>query len=382
MFRFRFALPTVLLLALIGCGGITPIQPIEKESTVTSTPKENQASVNVPTLTATSPSKSVEIVFDVASSRDKQNIAVFTSEGIYLYDSATLSLERFIEFQTEIPTQNYLLLSPSITFSPDGKRLVFSDKNWLFSWDIIEQKKNERKFLSISAIPDWNISQIEYSPKGDRIMIATYGYYDRCEEIGVNIALYDVDFDLMFDRYFCTFNLENYYRFTSDNKAYIFYNLRGMFFPLEFYNIDLSTGNVIEEATYDLYSGTAKNFIYDVSLDGKEIAVGNYINYQLSTEIVDAISGAVLQEVNGGVDLSIEGIGRYRKENSIEVLNEKCDIQNQPDAGNQYTVLVENNSKLLLIISDWYPFTDWKNVKSLELWDISVCKVEKTIKYE
>lgn len=382
MFRFRFALPTVLLLALIGCGGITPIQPIEKESTVTSTPKENQASVNVPTLTAASPSKSVEIVFDVASSRDKQNIAVFTSEGIYLYDSATLSLERFIEFQTEIPTQNYLLLSPSITFSPDGKRLVFSDKNWLFSWDIIEQKKNERKFLSISAIPDWNISQIEYSPKGDRIMIATYGYYDRCEEIGVNIALYDVDLDLMFDRYFCTFNLENYYRFTSDNKAYIFYNLRGMFFPLEFYNIDLSTGNVIEEATYDLYSGTAKNFIYDVSLDGKEIAVGNYINYQLSTEIVDAISGAVLQEVNGGVDLSIEGIGRYRKENSIEVLNEKCDIQNQPDAGNQYTVLVENNSKLLLIISDWYPFTDWKNVKSLELWDISVCKVEKTIKYE
>lgn len=123
MFRFRFALPTVLLLALIGCGGITPIQSIEKESTVTSTPKENQASVDVPTLTATSPSKAVEIVFDVASSRDKQNIAVFTSEGIYLYDSATLSLEKFIEFQTEIPTQNHLLLSPSITFSPDGKRL-------------------------------------------------------------------------------------------------------------------------------------------------------------------------------------------------------------------------------------------------------------------
>lgn len=382
MFRFRFALPTVLLLALIGCGGITPIQPIEKESTVTSTPKENQASVYVPTLTATSPSKAVEIVFDVASSRDKQNIAVFTSEGIYLYDSATLSLEKFIEFQTEIPTQNHLLLSPSITFSPDGKRLVFSDKNWLFSWDIIEQNKNEKKYLSISAIPDWNISQIEYSPKGDRIMIATYGDYDRCEGTGVNFALYDVEFDLLFDRYFCTFNLENYYRFTSDNKAYIFYNLRGMFFPLEFYNIDISTGNVIEKATYDFYSGTAKDFIYDVSLDGKEIAVGNYINYQLTTEIVDVISGAVLQEINGGVDLSIEGIGRYRKENSIKVLNEKCDIQNQPGAGNQYTVLVENNSKLLLIISDWYPFTDWKNVKSLELWDISVCKVEKTIKYE
>lgn len=382
MFRFRLALPILLLLALVGCGGIIPIQPIAKESTVTSTPKENQTSINLPTLTATSPSKAVEVVFDVAISRDKQNLAVFTSEGIYLYDSATLSLERFIEFQTEIPTQNYHLLSPSITFSPDGKRLVFSDKNWLFSWDTIEQKKNEKKYLSISAIPDWSISQIEYSPKGDRIMIATYGDHDRCEGIGVNFALYNVEFDLLFDRYFCTFNLENYYRFTSDNKVYIFYNHRSMFFPLEFYNIDLSTGNVIEEATYDLYSGTAKDFIYDVSIDGKEIAVGNYINYQLTTKIVDAISGAVLQEINGGVDLSIEGIGKYRKENSIEVLNEKCNIQNQPDKGNQYTVLAEINSKLLLLISDWYPFTDWKNVKSLELWDISVCKVEKTIKYE
>jgi hypothetical protein len=382
MFRFRFALSTVLLLALIGCGGITPIKPIEKESTVTSTPKENQAFINVPTLTATGISKAVETVFDVASSRDKQNIAVFTSEGIYLYDSATLSLQRFIEFQTEIPPQNYHLLSPSITFSPDGKRLVFSDKNWLFSWDIIEQKKNERKYLSISAIPDWNISQIEYSPKGDRIMITTYGDYDRCEGTGVNFALYDIEFDLLFDHYFCTFNLENYYRFTSDNKVYIFYNHRSMFFPLEFYNIELSTGNVIEETAYDLYSGTAKNFIYDISLDGKEIAVGNYINYQLTTKIVDAISGAVLQEVNGGVDLSIEGIGKNRREDSIHVLNEKCNIQNQPNVGNQYTALTENNSKLLLIVSDWYPFTDWKNIKSLELWDVSTCEVEKTIKYE
>lgn len=378
MSSFRLVLLIVLALILSGCGGITPMPPLETENTPTITPQETHPPVIELTSVEYMP-KSTESVFDIAVSRDNQNIAVFTSVGIYLYDSASLIQQQFIKIESEIPQQNFHRLSPSVTFTPDGNKLIFSNRNWILSWDLINQSENDNLYLSISSIPEWNISQIEYSPKGDRIMVTTYGGHDKCDGIGINFALYDVEFNLLFDRYFCTFNLENYYRFTSDNKVYIFYNARSMFFPLKFYNVELSTGNVVEAAEYDLYSGNAENFIYDISPDGQLLAIGNYSNYQFSTKVIETNSGNTLQEVNGGIDFSHEGIGRFRKSNSDEIVNEKCGIINKPDKGNQYTALTSNDSMGVFVISDSYPFADWQNIKSLELWDLSSCEIQKNI---
>jgi WD40 repeat protein len=287
-----------------------------------------------------------------------------------------------IEVNFEHSQQSFHRLSPSIAFTPDGNKLVFSNKNWIYSWDLINKTENDNLILSVSTIPEWEISEIEYSPKGDRIMITTHGGDDKCDNEGVNFALYDVEFNLLFDRYFCTIISENYYRFTLDDSVYIFYNARSIFFPLEFYKVELSTGNVKEKAVYDLYSGNAENFIYDVSPDGQFLAIGNYSKYQFSTRIVDANSGNTLQEVDGGIDFSLEGIGKLRKSNTNEVVNEKCGITNKPDEGNQYTILMSNDVKTIFTVSDWYPFSDWKSIKSLELWDLSTCKIEKIITFQ
>jgi hypothetical protein len=373
----RFFLYSVSVILLSACGGVTPIPPQDLPTpTITPTIQAQNTVTTQPTATENI-SETKDRIYDISVSRDKQNLAIFTSKGIYIYDSTTFMQKQFIK--VEVSSQDYHLLSPSITFTPDGNKLVFSDENWIMSWDLLNNKENDNLYLSTSAIPDWNISQIEYSPKGDRIMITTYGGHDKCDGTGVNFALYDIEFNLLFDRYFCTAYSENYYRFTSDDKVYIFYNARSMFFPFEFYNVELSTGNVTEKIEYDPYSGNAENFIYDVSPDGQLLAIGNYSNYQFSTKIIDANSGYILQEVDGGIDFSLEGIGKLRKSNSDEMVNEKCAIINKLDEGNQYTVLTSNDSMTVLAVSDSYPFADWKNIKSMELWDLSSCEIEKTI---
>lgn len=381
MSSFRLVLPITLTLAMAlssSCGGVTSVPPPEIEKTLAITQDIQTVEIK-PTSTENLP-ENIERIYDVTISRDKKSIAVFTSKGIYIYDSTTLTQQQFIVYKSDVSPQNFHLLSPSITFSPDGSKLIFSSKNWIASWDLINQSENDNLFLSISAIPEWAISQIEYSPKGDRIMVTTYGGYDNCDGTGVNFALYDIEFNLLFDRYFCTAYLENYYRFTSDNHVYIFYNVRSMFFPLEFYNVELSTGNVIEKVEYNPYSsGNVENFIYDVSPDGKLIAIGNYSNYQFSTIIVDANSGSKKQHIDGGIDFSLEGIGKLRKSNAEEIINEKCSIINKADEGKQYATLTSNDSMAVFTISDWYPFADWKDINSLELWDLSICKIEKTI---
>jgi WD40 repeat protein len=368
----RLFLSSVSVIFLSACGGVTPVSPKDLPiSTITPTIQAQN------TVTAQPTAEAKDRIYDISVSRDEKNFAVFTSKGIYVYDSVTFMQKQFMKIK--VSSQGYHLFSPSITFTPDGSKLIFSGENWIASWDLLNNKENNIVYLSTSAIPGWNISQIEYSPKGDRIIVTTHGDYDRCDGTGINFALYDIKFNLLFDRYFCTVNSETYYRFTSDDRVYIFYNARSMFFPFEFYNVELSSGNVTEKIEYDPYSGNAENFIYDVSPDGQLLAVGNYSNYQFSTRIVNTNSGNVIQELDGGTDLSLDGIGKLRKSNLNEIVNEKCGIINKPNEGKQYTILTSNDLNVVFTVSDWYPFADWKDVKSLELWNLSSCEIEKTI---
>lgn len=373
----RFLLCSVSVILLSACGGVTPIPP---QDLPMSTFQAQNTVIAQPTATENI-SETKDRIYDIAVSRDKQNLAVFTSKGIYIYDSATFSQKQFIEVETKVSQQNFHLLSPSITFTPDGNKLVFSSENWVLSWDLLDNKENDNLYLSLSAIPGWDISKIEYSPKGDRVMVTTYGDYVNCEGTGINFALYDTEFNLLFDRYFCTAVLENYYRFSSDNKVYVFYNYRSMFFPLQLYIVDLTTGNLLTKETHDMYSDSPQNFIYDISQSGDIFAIGNYDKGELTTRLVDNTTGQTLQETSGGVDFSLDGVGKLRKSNSNEIVNKTCGIINKPNEGKQYTMLTSNDVNAVFAISDWYPFADWKDVKSLELWNLSICEIEKTIMF-
>jgi WD40 repeat protein len=372
----RFFLCSAIVIVLSSCGGVSPIP---SKTLPVPTAQATHTFTVQPTATEDTP-ENKELVYDIAVSRDNQNLAVLTTKGIYLFDGPTLTQNRFIDFESNAPREDHSIFSPAITFTPDGSKLVFSNENRFVTWNLINQDFDPSN-SSFSAIRKWDISNIEYSPKGDRIMVTTHGDDHICDATGVDLALYDLEFTLLFDKSFCIANAESYYRFVSDNRVYIFLNARSMFFPLEFYDVELSTGNVMKKAEYDPYSGNAENFIYDVSLDGRFLAIGNYSNYKFKTKIIEANSGNTLKEVDGGVDFSLEGFGKQRKSNSNEIVNEKCGLINKPDEGEQYTILASNQSTLVLTISDWDSFADWKDVKSLELWDLSSCEIKKTITF-
>lgn len=363
------------------CSGVIPVPTL----VISPEPVFTLTALQIPVIQTTS-TKSVPEnpgrVYDIALSPNEKLIAVYTSNGIYIYDSLTLTKSSIRIFTAEALPQNEDYGTPALTFAPDGNYLVFSMENRLFAWDLMTAQENESSYIATSDVLGWEIVKINYSPKGDRVMMVTSGTDEKCDGVGTNMALYDLEFNLLFDRYMCGNNLEGYYRFITNNKVYVFLNRRSAFFPLDFYEVDLQTGNVSDHAEYDLYSGNAENFIYDVSPDGQLFAVGTYKDYKLTTDLVDAVTGETLQTVTGGMDLSLDSATWLRKSTSDMVVNEKCNLINKFQTDSYYNPIVSNGVKVVYAISEWYVDLKWQtSIKSLQLWNLSTCKIEKEIRF-
>ena len=80
---FSFLLAAVFLSS---CGGVTGISPTTtySEPALTSQPTKIASTNTIPIENA---SENVEHIFDVELSRDKKLIALYTTSGIYVYDS-------------------------------------------------------------------------------------------------------------------------------------------------------------------------------------------------------------------------------------------------------------------------------------------------------
>lgn len=309
-------------------------------------------------------------IYSVALSPDEKTIAVYTATGIHLYDSKTLIETDFID-----PFDSKLLGSRHpMAFSPDGKFLAFFEDEYISLWNLTN---NQRKNWIYSPIEDYKPSKIEFSPQGDHIVITSLGIYRPCDGPGINFALYDLEGRLLFDRYYCDADVENYYRLTPDGKWYIFYSSIWAPFPIELLVVDLDSGSLIESAYYDPDDYDLQDFYYDVSPDGKLLASLESNESIKRTRILDARTREVLQVVDGIIEFYVneneeivwregDGVWQYNRDFNF---NEKCEDYFIGRGVSEKIFAFENKAVIY-----FYPVT-------LELWNLSTCEFEKVVSY-
>ncbi len=100
-------------------------------------------------------------IYDITVSPEGRVVAVYTASKIYLYDSTTLHEQGFIEVEPVTSEKR------AITFSPDGDLLAFSTGAGIIFWDLSAWL--QVRWVS-SNIPEWVISDLEFSPDNRQIM--------------------------------------------------------------------------------------------------------------------------------------------------------------------------------------------------------------------
>jgi len=275
-------------------------------------------------------------IIDVKMSPDNQKIAVFTTSGIFLYDSVLLREQGFLYVGAD--------LEDIFTFNSDGTEIIFSDDTFIVSWDL---STLETDFLFLSAIPNWKLINLETSPDGERVVVTTTGSYTQCDGTGINYALYNLEGDLLYDRYYCQARTNNFYYFTEDGKLIIvFASTMTTEYPLEIYVVDIRTGILLASSLKKLI-GHEGGF--------SEIIAG-------SPELIPSIK--ILQ--NWQIEKEEEEVGQAEKNKCAPMVRDAPvsygELYSSEDIG-VFTVI--NSGKLVRI----------------ELWDISQCKVEKKLTY-
>lgn len=312
-------------------------------------------------------------IYSVALSPDEETIAVYTATGIHLYDSKTLiktqSLDSFDPHAHKSP--------PPIAFSPDGKYLAYFEGEAAIFLNLSTSHREKKIF---SLIEEYEPSRIEFSPESNHIVVTALGYNSPCDNSGINFALYNLKGHLLFDRYFCNFYADHYYRLTTDGKLYIFFKSRMIILvPLELNVVDLDTGSLIESASYDPEDYDPQDLFYDVSPDGKLLASSEFKDSVGITKILDAQTREVLQVIDGKIEFYVNENGEvvWRDRDWLYTqeyyMNEKCEIKHHDI--DEYKIVFSFENKVVL------SFSHFRDIDTLELWNLSTCDVENAISF-
>lgn len=369
----RFFPLLIFALFLGGCAGITPAPTLPVAIPMAHPELEPINAENIHRLEQVAQFGD-GIIYGIAYSPNKQMIAVHVPKGIYLYDSSSLAQIGLIEKSaptTAIPGQYFPL-----AFSPDGKLLAFSN-GWIVN--IYDLSKNQYAEQAVfSSVPDWNVSEIAFSPDGNRILLKTGGGLRRCDGGGVNYALYDFNSHLLYDRYFCTQETKSYYRFTQDGKFYLFFaSIMTYDFPLEVYVVDSQTGELLESSVYEYPEEyNPEKFFYDVSFDGNILATARYEGNNFHTFLLDATTRAKLAQADGLIEFvkSEDSIYSWRpikamhtQRGETDLLVEMCTNPSIP----RISKAVELEKDKVVTQSD----------SLLEVINLSTCTVENSVHF-
>lgn len=319
-------------------------------------------------------------ILAVATSPGKDRIAVAIPGQIIIYDAATFTQKQTI-------SEYFGDYVPVLLFSPDGQTLVYSTKQshkqqstsyYVGFLDLISGKL-KRSFTSL--VPEWSIRGIELSPDGERLIVYTRGISLRCGGGDVNLAIYDLDGNLLFDRYSCSQYPSEYYGFTTDGKAY-FSTMREV--PVYFDLIEAKTGALIESSIYQFgeKAPAIQKVLYRVTPDGNTLAYATFKDHSTTTELVDFKTRKVLQTSSGLLEFFVEDgkinwrpvVQQPSSYVSPRIVLETCNLRN-PIGPNYYTLISSNGKKAILTISHT------STIESLELWNLTSCKVENTISF-
>ena len=323
-------------------------------------------------------------IYGTALSPDRQTLAVYTISGIYLYESQTLEQTLFIEDPvTGLSGEHHL----PVIFSRDGKKLVYADGPYLKFWDLTAKEWDNGYFRS--AIPNWDIDQIEFSPDGEHIVIRTQAGNAPCDGQGINYALYDLAGNLLFDRYWCGSSAKHYYRFTEDGKVYFFLgSMMTVVFPLEIHVVDIATGSLLEAVYYE-GNRSHTNFselnlaklFYDVSPDGKLLATIYYTNGRAVRQILDSATREVVSPL--AVDWNDEFLPfKNEKITWQPILGEISDPTISDLPCNLVPSTLEEYRKLL--VTDKFVILyvlHFREIQRLELWELQECQIKRKISF-
>jgi hypothetical protein len=324
-------------------------------------------------------------IYDFAISPDYHIIAVSKIDGIFLYDSGTLSELRFID--REIPSYFHGTHLP-IAFSPDGNYIAYSDGFSVYILNLLSSKDlPERKVTSL--IPSFEITEIAINQQNSHIILRTEGIHNPCDGIGVNYALYDLSkesWGLVIDRYSCFFPSASHVRFTETGKVYFFvWYITGLPYSMEVF--DLSTNALIERHYFQDMGYPPEKTYYDISADGKTLASVYDNNGKLATKLIDAETGIVREEIDGVISLASYPINKdvLWKENWVNQLSRNLEDGDPCKSVNNNIFWFDGkmyNNIISLENSATY-FTYRSSQKTaIELWEIVDCKKIKVIDFD
>ncbi len=313
-------------------------------------------------------------IYGVTISQNFETLAVYTSSGIYLYDMQTWK---------EIQKIDIVFSSASkelpITFSQDGNFLGFAQDKDVIIWNL---KTNKKAGSIKSLFGDSAPFYIEFSPSGDRIVLSTYSSSYFVDFLAVNFALYNLEGNNLFNKFFPANHSEYYYRLTTDEKLYIFFNsmLSGIK-PLTIDIVDSKRGTPLETIIYDdeTKSYTSEIVFYDITSDGQVGAVQDeenetkLINIATGDEIdtieeweINFLPHSTYEKIDWDTQIGYRITGFYNINSSAIT---ECQFGERPSV----TRVPQFDGKLILLVPDFY------KIEAIEIWNIENCKLERGI---
>ncbi len=383
----------LISLALSACGPVTPIaRPL---ASATTPPKAGPAlptaapiDTGLERITPENVDRLEQIdrwgvgyLKDFAVSPDQSKFALYVNQEIRVYDSETLTLRETIPARVHTSKNDFRRPSwKTLAFAPDGKTILFSNNAGIQIWDLAA---NESIDWFASLIPGWQVVNLELSPDGERMVLTTMGSSYRCDGRDSNLALYDLQGNLLFDRYQCADYVTTSYRFTSDGKVlFLVSAFEGSVPPYLAYLVDIQTGGIIEssQAVFDGYELKSRELFYDSSPDGKILAYATYGAETPVTKLVDSKTKRVIQTTNGYIEFFLEdGKASWRPRElgpsqPEKVVLGECGLENTrtPD---DYRLVASNKASAVLLLSHF------GRMERVELWDLATCQVSKTLSF-
>lgn len=387
-----------LLLLLSACGPLIPVEGTSPKATIMPSadlsiaPSEVNPASN-PSITSENIENLEQVarlgmgnIQDVAVSPDQSILAIYVGETIDIYDAETFDLRQsipageYIRNNSDIRWSEWNLL----TFTSDSNSLVFSNGRSVTFWDLDGTKR--QKFFS-SLVPGWDVVDVRVSPDGNRVMLTTMGGSARCDGRDMNFALYDLDGELIFDRYVCADYSNNFVRFTDDGKVmFVFASIMTAIYPTQTILVDGVSGSILEQSQADYldYEQPVPNLelLYDISPDGQILAYALYsrINEELTvhTKLIQAETGKTLHEQDGLIEFFVDQ-GKISWQTLQHTFSSPkdvgiCSIQNI-NSVDDYILLLSSPERAIFSISHF------GQIRTVELWDVSNCKVKKAISY-
>ncbi|MBI5297411.1 MAG: hypothetical protein HY869_18175 [Chloroflexi bacterium] len=373
---------------MAGCVGVTPIAETPT-STVAPTPTE----LPIPEVESIHPGLEIispenvdrleelgkwgeSIVYDIAIAPDRKTIAARTVDGIHFYDSQTLEEVNYIEANSDYTADRYF----SVSYSPDGKYLAASGN---YAVSIINLATGEREKRISSRLPgdldDTHISDVEISPDNRHAVVVSQTLSAYCDGAGKNLALYDITAErgkLLFDRYVCAPDISRF-RFTTGNHLYFFLWSALNLYPYQMDIVDLGTGRLTKNVSFDDNTDDPLRTVYDISPDEKVFASIELKDSGQVTNLIDARTGNVLQTIEEPFITFVsaqDGAYTWLQMGKSPLNSDISSCVVLPNSGMQYEEIFTEKDTVSLLVKNG-------RFLAIELWNINDCELSKRVSF-